>query len=84
MKTQISQAFTERATRSAVRSARFPPSSFTRHHPTRLSLRNDVRMSSAAVDEIVQETSAVEEVVSQAIKQVSSLDRIGKVSGRLI
>jgi hypothetical protein len=83
MKTQFSQALTERAARSGVRASRFPPTSaLTRHHLTRRSdrsLRQDVRMSSAAIDEIVQEASAVEEVVSEAVKQVSSLDRIGKV-----
>ncbi len=87
MKTQLSQALTDRAARSVVRTTVFPPNfAVARHHPSLKALRNDVRVSStAAVDEVVaEEGAAVEEVVSQAVKQVSSLDRIGKVSGRLI
>jgi hypothetical protein len=85
MKTQLSKALTERAARSVVRGSLFPPTSALTglHHPTRRSdrtIHHDVRMSSTAIDQIAEEASNVEEVVSQAVKQASSLDRIGKVS----
>jgi len=85
MKTQLSQGLNERAARSAVRATLFPPTFALAGllHPTRRSdrtLRHDVRMSSAAVDQIAEEASNVEEPVFQSVKQISSLDRIGKVS----
>ncbi|KAH7624554.1 hypothetical protein Ndes2526B_g00754 [Nannochloris sp. 'desiccata'] len=89
MKTQLFQAFTERAARFVVRASLFPPTSALTgwHHPTTRSdrtLRHDVRMSSAAVDQIAEGESNVEEVVSQAENQVSSLDRIGKATIKVL